>query len=466
MSSRASWLSDLGDYVSATTLDAIPLDVRDRSKLIIADTLGAAVLGSGEQEIAGITRQLEQAEGSSLLRVGFPQARPQDAAFVNAAATCANELDEGIRPTGHPSLHTLPAALAMAESLHASGSQLLNAFILGYEAQARLYAASRLRWPVHPHGGIGNIGGVVAVGKLLDWTHSEIVSGVNLAASLATATSWKSCFAGATVRNIYPALSANCAFMVPMLLRAGVTAPNDAVEEAFGVILGDALDHSILEGPWGSHFYMRSSYFKFHAACALVHPTLDAAVAATRQRPPEWPRATWVKSVRSIEVKTFARAARLAVPSNGTKISAKFSIPYAVAACLALGRTDESAYTPAALANPAIRSLASKVSVEVDDDLTGRWPAEAGATIVIRTAGRPLEARCITPYGDPSNPPKTSALREKFTRTTRRALTGDASEAAWRDLQAVELLPNMAGVLREWHEKSARRPRIDIAGFR
>ncbi|HEY8531740.1 MAG TPA: hypothetical protein VIL08_05785, partial [Limnochorda sp.] len=46
-----------------------------------------------------------------------PAATPRRAALANATAGTFLELDEGQRPTGHPAIHVLPAALAQAQAL-------------------------------------------------------------------------------------------------------------------------------------------------------------------------------------------------------------------------------------------------------------------------------------------------------------------------------------------------------------
>ena len=71
-------------------------------------------------------------------------------------------------------MHVLPSSLALSQTLGKSGADFLTALVLGYEVQARIQWASRLRWPVHPHGNFGHVGAVAAIGKLSGWDAEQI----------------------------------------------------------------------------------------------------------------------------------------------------------------------------------------------------------------------------------------------------------------------------------------------------
>ena len=170
----ASLLEAEGLVSSAQSLqlDDVSADVLGHASRVIADTLGVIFGGGKRPEIEALIRGdgrlfFAPAGGTAQLLVpGLPGADPTSAAFVNATAGTFLELDEGYRPTGHPSIHVLPTALAAAQVLHASGRELMATFLSGYEVTACLFEAYRPTYPLHPHGHFGAVGAAVAAACL------------------------------------------------------------------------------------------------------------------------------------------------------------------------------------------------------------------------------------------------------------------------------------------------------------
>jgi molecular chaperone DnaJ len=80
------------------------------------------------------------------------------------------------------------------------------------------------------------------------------------------------------------------------------------------------------------------------------------------------------------------RAAKLAAVNRPNQLSAKFSIPYALAAYLVRGDSTAAAFAPGALADESIRRLADRVEVTASSGLSARWPDEAPAEVEIELA--------------------------------------------------------------------------------
>ena len=443
---------ELAAFVAGLRYEDLPEAVRERARWVFADTVGVALRGSIEPEMQALYPRLPAGGGARLLKEGFPATDPASAAWANAAAISFLELDEGSRPTGHPALHVLPVTLAFAQAQRASGRELLTALVAGYEVQARLQWATRLRWAVHPHGNFGHPAAVAAVGKLAGWDTEQLVHGITAAASLATATSWRPCLVGATVRNAYAGTTAQVAMSVRLLVEAGFTGDPAALAETFGNILGEGFDPAALTDRLGQRFGIMENYFKFHAACALTHPVLDAlaqALGATRQEGvyPPWstpPRPAPAEVVR-VRVRVLERFARLAGPAQPNQLSAKFSIPYAVAAYLVTGQSAPASFTTAQAQDPVVRALQDRVEVTGDPALTTRWPKEAPAEVTIELRdGRVLHGRCDNPFGSYAVPPGVDSLRAKFLALVGAVLPSQAAEKLWQQALAVDQLEDMA----------------------
>lgn len=118
------YLTRLARFVGETRFADLPLSTVNASKLVLLDTIGAIVAGSALPEntrLAHMAARRAPHGGARLL--GHPlKADPLLATFTNATAGVALEIDEGNRlGGGHPAIHVIPAALAVAEEMRADG---------------------------------------------------------------------------------------------------------------------------------------------------------------------------------------------------------------------------------------------------------------------------------------------------------------------------------------------------------
>jgi len=105
----------------------------------------------------------------------------------------------------------------------------------------------------------------------------------------------------------------------------------------------------------------------------------------------------------------------MADPEPSSMLGAKFSIPYAVAAALVLGRTDVAAFEPGALADTRIRELARRVEVKADPEMSPRRTDHATARVKIAMRdGRILEESATVVKGDAADPVPAEGVVAKF----------------------------------------------------
>jgi 2-methylcitrate dehydratase PrpD len=437
----------LARLAGAVSIETLPDETIEAATVMILDTLAVIAAGAQRPEVMRLQALVPRTRRARIIGASSRRTDSDWAAFANAAAGSFLELDQGERPTGHPALHVLPAALAHAEACHASGADLLVAFVSGYEIQSRIEHAFALRWPVHPHGTFGTPAAAAALAKLDGAGVDEIAASINAGASLAGATSWTACLEGATVRNAFAGLSARTAFLARTSVAAGFTASGDAVSDTFGRVLGKAQDGGVLRGEIGEPRAIHNGYFKFHAACALAHPALDAVLDAVGiiRRPGAYPpvvarRTFTARDIAKVVVRTTERASRLADPYASNELGAKFSIPVAVATALINGNTGPDSFAPEQVERPETGELASLIKLEPDSAMTASWPREfrAEATVLLRD-GTVLTGSCKNPYGSRENPAATQDLRAKFEYLVGGALSAKVASSAWdRGLKLVE----------------------------
>src|SRR5712692_3051996 len=407
------YLDRLAQFVSSTTHASLPAPVIAAARLVLLDTLGAMLAGSRLPENVKLARLVAVPSGTqTAVLIGHAgRAEPMLAALSNATAGVSLEVDEGNRwGGGHPAIHTLPGLLAVAEEIGAGGRQLVAALVAGYDVSSRMGGATVPRFNVHTHGTWGTIGTAVAVAKLFDLDAAAIRGVMNLAVSMSPANSWVPCFEGATIRNLYPGRSGLQGVLAVHLHRCGFTGPADAPADVYGVILGERFDPAEVVERLGEEYRITTNYFKLHACCRINHPALDALgriISAHRFAPDD---------VEQVIVTSIPFGERMAEPAPATMLAAKFSIPYAVAASLVLGRTDLEAFDDAAVADPRIHELAARVEIGSDPAMNPRRPDDyptAVVTVALRD-GRTLTESTTVVRGDSAAPADLGEIIEKF----------------------------------------------------
>jgi 2-methylcitrate dehydratase PrpD len=408
-----SYLDRLAAFVRDTSYASLPRPVIAAARLVLLDTLGAMLAGSRLPENARLARLVAERSGPrTATLVGHAgRAEPMLAALSNATAGVALEVDEGNRwGGGHPAIHVLPGLLAVAEEVGADGPLTLAALVAGYDVSSRVGGATVPRFNVHTHGTWGTIGTAVAVAKIHGAGATAVRQIMNLAVSMSPANSWIPCFEGATIRNLFPGRSGLQGVLAEHLHRCGFTAPADAPADIYGVILGESFDPALVVEGLGEDYRITTNYFKLHACCRINHYALDAIGRITRAHrfAPD--------DVEHVTVTSIPFGERMAEPAPGTMLAAKFSIPYAVAASLVLGRTDVAAFEEGAIADPRVRALAARVEIGSDPEMNPRRPDDyptAVVTIALRD-GRTLTESTTVVRGDAAAPADPGEVIEKF----------------------------------------------------
>ncbi|HEU5463248.1 MAG TPA: MmgE/PrpD family protein, partial [Candidatus Binatia bacterium] len=134
----------LAQFVVTTSLESISEAARARAKLHMLDTLGVA-LAAIEDPAAKIALDYCGKLGSSSQASIWgtrQRASASTAALANGLLAHALDFDDwdAFIRLGHPTSVLLGAALPLAESIEASGGELLRGYVLGVEVIARLAA--------------------------------------------------------------------------------------------------------------------------------------------------------------------------------------------------------------------------------------------------------------------------------------------------------------------------------------
>ncbi len=406
-------LGTLAAFCAETPAEAIPADVLERAALVLADSVGAIVGGAAEPDIAALRARPHIAPpGPALLLGTRTRTTPAAAALLNGTAGTVLEMDEGNQyARGHPGMHVVPAALAVAAARGGvSGRDLLASVALGYEAAARIGIATRLNPAMHPHGTWGAIGAAVAVQRLSGADAAAMRGAMNMAASLGLTTSRRTMLEGGTVRNAFTGFAAQAGVLVGDMAAAGFTADAGGVEHVYGRVAGTDFDVRALTASLGVRWEVARNYYKMHSCCRYNHAALDALARMRAERPGLEPAA-----IERIDVTTYSLAAELDDPAPVNVLGAKFSVPFAVATALITGSTGVESFTRDRVDDAATRALAARVRVREDRAMTAALPDRRPALVTLHLAGgETLTAATETNRGDRADPYQPDEIRQKY----------------------------------------------------
>lgn len=442
---QGDYLEQLAQFVLRMPLEAIPAQVIARTKAIVLDTLPVIAAGMRSPTLTALCeRQLSNAAPGLAWVIGAGRVcNPLDAAMLNGIAGAWFDFDEGnFLANGHPGIQVIPAALATAQMHHASGSALLAAIALGYEAVARIGAATKMKLIINPHGTYGVVGAALAVARLggLDPALGRELA--SLAASSCMATNRHTMLNGATIRNYYAGHSGFMGQMAVRLVQSGFTGPADGVNTTFSLVLGDGFSPAACVAGLGERWLLTEGYLKLYPTARYVHSAIDAFIDALARHEED---ALDPAMVERIDVRAYELAAFLKNKTVTNWFGTRFSVPFALATILVGKRSGLEAFGDEAVADPDIQALAQRVEVVSDAEFTARYPREQPVQVRIRLRdGKVLEGECRITSGEPGNPYPPGLAEAKYDALAQPIWGEQRSRWLRRAIQELENCPDVS----------------------
>ncbi|WP_433205248.1 MmgE/PrpD family protein [Dactylosporangium sp. CS-047395] len=390
----------IAELAADTDLARLPADVVASTRMRVLDTLGLALrardLESSQAVIGYVADQGGRPEATA---IGVADKVPAAlAALVNGTLAHSLDYDDTHLPSVlHPSAGVVPAALAAAEAVGASGADLVAAVAVGLETCVRIgmagYDQEAGNSTFFEHGQhatsiCGALGGAVAAAMLHGLDADGIQSSLGVAASMASGII-EANRTGGTVKRMHCGWAAHSAVTAADLTRRGLTGPPTALEGRFGffqAFLHGRFDATQITDGLGERWSVPGIFFKPYPANHFTHTTVDAAAELRR-------RGVHPGDVESIQVGVPGPVIRtIGEPievkrAPVTGYQAQFSAPYAVTVGLlgggGLGAALED-YTDELATDPARRELMAKVSVVADPRCDAIFPHQFPAVLTAR----------------------------------------------------------------------------------
>ncbi len=267
------------DRFGTLAIGDVPAEVAEVAAHSIMDWFGCALAGSREPLSAILRAEFASSREQHTL-IGSPERADRlRAALINGAAGHALDFDDSSAVMGgHPSAPVVPALLALCESGGRTGAELLTAYVVGSEIQARVgtgigpehYAKG---W--HTTSTIGVFGAAAGCSRLLGLDADRFGHAMGLAAS--GAAGLKANF-GTMAKPLHPGAAAERGLLAARLAARGYTANPAAIDGNQGLAqaagTGD-LDQSRINR-WADDWTVLRTVFKFHAACHFTHAGIEA----------------------------------------------------------------------------------------------------------------------------------------------------------------------------------------------
>jgi 2-methylcitrate dehydratase PrpD len=352
-----------------------PDDLRNDARYRVLDVLGNIIAGSREplgQAMLRAAPGFGAGDEARLLPSGMP-VPGATAALVNGTLGHALDYDDTHNATlVHPSVPVVVTALALGPRVGLDGDDLLAAVVAGNEVFCRLGMVAPMafhRNGLHPTSVLGPPVTALVAAKVLGLQAREAVNAVGISGSQASGI-LESFADGTWIKTMHPGWAAHGGVMAATLAAAGFTGPATVLEGRFGIFRShvqgaDEFDLDAMTRDLGRHWEARECSLKPYACAHVIHPYIDLALALHREgiRPEDVVRIRAPIQPRYIPVVGEPREIKIA---PRTPTHARASLLYCIAAALHRGRLDLASFSPDAIAEPAILSLAAKSVVEED----------------------------------------------------------------------------------------------------
>ncbi len=400
----------LAQFAATLRWEDVPQDVQRRAEDLWVDWFGSVLAGQGARAVQSITRfALSQGPAQGLCEIlgSDTTSSPMMAALANAAASHVAEQDDVHNGSVfHPAAVVFPPALAVAQSLGASGAELMQACVAGYEVGIRVGEfLGRSHYRIfHTTATAGTLAAAAAVGRLLKLTPEQMQHAFG-SAGTQSAGLWEFLRTGADSKQLHTAHAASAGLTAAFLAQDGFTGAQDIFTGPQGLAAGMSTDADParlidgLENAIVTRWATAETSFKWHASCRHTHPAADALLQVMQDHgltPADLAQVTCHVHQGAIDVLG-------PVVDPATVHQSKFSMGTVLALAARHGHAGLDEFDSEYLAATTV-ALREKVSMVLDAEVDAAYPRRwIGKVSVQTTDGRLLKGRVDEPKGDPGN---------------------------------------------------------------
>jgi 2-methylcitrate dehydratase PrpD len=391
------------DFRETFSFENLPEDVVDTAKKTLLDFFAAGFAGCEGKAATLSWPFARDCLGGSPCASAFGREEALSltgASFFNSLCASDLDIDDGTRvASGHQGGVLYPPLLALAESSGTSGSEVIEAAVVGYEMGTRAGGIlnSGNRCMFFGSGAWAAVGAAASCAWLLGLDHESFSHALGIAEAHAPISPvMKSIRDGAMVKESMP--------------WAAVTGMTSAylAQKGFEGVRSILFEEGVLDD-LGDDYYINRTYFKKYSCCRWVHPALDALHELRSEH------SFSHGEVSKIRVRTHEKGATLQKAEVRSLYEAQYSMPFAIALALKRGCNAVQAITAEDFEDPDVREAARNVEIVFDPQIDAAFPERNMASLSVHLDdGRLLETGPCQARGDLERPFEMGELVAKF----------------------------------------------------
>jgi 2-methylcitrate dehydratase PrpD len=418
----------LAAFAASFDPKTLPDDVRRKLGFLLLDFLRVTSFGArmpwsdwARKYVATVGRT-----GASHVLFSAETLNPQHATFLNVSYGSSYDADDThVGAMLHPGVAAWSAALATAEHVGASGTEMLAAVVAGYETIIRIGLSMQpghFRRGFQSTGTCDVFGTAAAAGRLLFSgadAERRITEAIGLAGSYPSGVA-QFYYSGSSGKRIQAAHSAQCGVAAALLTQSGFSGPPDILEGAggFARAYGDGWNASVIESGLGQRFHLMDVLTKSHAAAARVAAGIDGMLALRLQH------GFGANDIASIALGIPRIIEGRLTNKHPVDLQAgQMSLPFSVAVAAKVPLTEHSPDLTvvdfeAGLSDPTLHGLEERTTIALDAEVEAASNdlSTAARVSVTLNDGRAFSLLVPAPKGSPTKPFTDAEQEDRFTR--------------------------------------------------
>jgi 2-methylcitrate dehydratase PrpD len=375
-------------FVNAFRHDALSDEVRHYARRHLLDTVGVMISGASGNVATQAEAVLITTRPAGSVPVPGRARRADliDAAFLGGTAAHGIELDDGYtKGSVHPGCTVVPAVLSAGYVKRASGIQLIEALVAGYEtvtAIGRAVHPDLRHRGFHPTGAVAVFGAAMAVGKLRGLNPQQLSNALGIAAS-SSGGLFAFVNGGADIKRLHAGHASREGLQAALLAEAGLEGPPHVIEGRDGFMQCFAYDAERarpVELPPAVPFGITDCYIKPNPCCRHIQPAVEALIGILNDEK------IASEDVTHVAVETYRIAAEHAGTGWDDYASAQLSFKYLMALALKF-RAIKVGYFEDAVRNDAgWPALAAKFQISAPHEIDRLYPKLRPARVTVTTS--------------------------------------------------------------------------------
>src|SRR5215468_2338023 len=432
----------LAHYIVSAKAADLPQAVRKEAARTLLNWVGCTLGGSRHETVGIAVSALAPFSGPAQASLLGRKERLDvlHAALINGISSHVLDYDDThSHNIIHPAGPVISAILALSEHHPVSGSDFVNALVLGVDVECRI---GNSVYPKHYDAGwhitgtAGVFGAAAASGRLLGLSEQQMMWALGLAATQPVGL--QEMF-GSMTKSFHPGRAAQNGLTAALLASKNFTSSEQSLEAKYGWanVVSTAHNYGDIVNGLGSQYEISKNTYKPFACGVVMHPTIDGCIQLRSETK------LTADAIDRVELKVHPLVMQLTsrkAPQTG--LEGKFSIYHAASVALVEGAGGIDQFSDRAVRDRTVASLRDRVSTAIDSTLH-----EDQVRITLTTKnGRRVEKFVEHAVGSLDHPMSDKDLEGKFTGLANGTLPPDRQRKLMDLCWSVEGLPKAGAV--------------------